>query len=98
MQRVSALLPSWNQSRSSTGSTTSKTSLDKVRGWADFIPSPANRLSGSRLGKEAFWPGTLDKECEKAARILKAFCRTLAPTPPSHARMMAMLITCDVNR
>lgn len=75
MQRVSALLPSWNQSRSSTGSTTSKTSLDKVRGWADFIPSPVNRLSGSRLGKEAFWPGTLDKECEKAARILKAFCR-----------------------
>ena len=98
MQRVSALLPSWNQSRSSTGSTTSKTSLDKVRGWADFIPSPVNRLSGSRLGKEAFWPGTLDKECEKAARILKAFCRTLAPTTPPRARMTAKLTVCGLNR
>ncbi|KAK8128271.1 hypothetical protein PG984_009379 [Apiospora sp. TS-2023a] len=86
MQRVSALLPSWGDrssrnsaaSRNSAGST-GKNSLDKVRGWADKIPSSSasstNRLSGSRYGREAFWAGTLDKECEKAARILQAFCR-----------------------
>ncbi|ORY63153.1 uncharacterized protein BCR38DRAFT_345013 [Pseudomassariella vexata] len=77
MQRVSALLPSWDRSRNSAGSGSTngnKTSLDKVRGWADKIPSPTNRLSTSRLTKEAFWPTTLDKECEKAARILKSFC------------------------
>ncbi|KAK8051359.1 hypothetical protein PG993_002744 [Apiospora rasikravindrae] len=75
MQRVSALLPSWGDrsSRSSAGST-GKNSLDKVRGWADKIPAN-NRLSGSRYGREAFWAGTLDKECEKAARILQTFCR-----------------------
>ncbi|KAI8635157.1 hypothetical protein F5Y19DRAFT_1837 [Xylariaceae sp. FL1651] len=74
MQRVSSLLPSWDRNRSSTSSFNSnhtrKTSVDKVRGWADKIPSSRS----SRLVKEAFWPATLDKECEKAARILKSFC------------------------
>ncbi|CAJ2502010.1 Uu.00g048630.m01.CDS01 [Anthostomella pinea] len=77
MQRVSALLPAWDRNRTSNGTTishTRKASVDKVRGWADKIPS-VNRLStSSRHGKEAFWPATLDKECEKAARILKSFC------------------------
>lgn len=78
MQRVSSLLPSWDRNRSSASSFTSnhtrKNSADKVRGWADIIPSSRS----SRLAKEAFWPSTLDKECEKAARILKSFCCTLA--------------------
>ncbi|PHH75759.1 hypothetical protein CDD80_2077 [Ophiocordyceps camponoti-rufipedis] len=30
--------------------------------------------NGLRHQREAFWPGTLDVECEKAARILKSFC------------------------
>jgi len=29
---------------------------------------------GAKVGKEQFWPGALDKECEKAGRILKSFC------------------------
>ncbi|GAP86071.1 putative las seventeen-binding protein [Rosellinia necatrix] len=74
MQRVSSLLPSWDRSRSSASSYASnhtrRTSVEKVRGWADKIPSSRS----SRLVKEAFWPATLDKECEKAARILKSFC------------------------
>lgn len=74
MQRVSALLPSWDRSRNSTG-LQQKGSLDKIRGWADKIPSPVNRLSTARLGKEAFWPQHLDRECEKAACILRSFCR-----------------------
>ncbi|RYP23061.1 hypothetical protein DL765_001316 [Monosporascus sp. GIB2] len=72
MQRVSALLPSWD--RNSKSSIQSKSSLDKVRGWADKIPSPAARFSNSRLAKELFWPATLDKECDKAARIIRSFC------------------------
>ncbi|KAI1428333.1 hypothetical protein F5Y12DRAFT_55350 [Xylaria sp. FL1777] len=74
MQRVSSLLPSWDRNRSSASSFTNgharKNSIEKVRGWADRIPSSRS----SRLAKEAFWPSTLDKECEKAARILKSFC------------------------
>jgi hypothetical protein len=45
-----------------------------------------NRIS-TRLGNEAFWPTTLDKESDKAARILRSFCS------------MSPLIgeTCDVR-
>ncbi|KAI1114400.1 hypothetical protein F5Y14DRAFT_414979 [Nemania sp. NC0429] len=78
MQRVSSLLPSWDRNRSSTSSYTTghasghirKNSVERLRGWADKIPSSRS----SRLIKEAFWPTTLDRECEKAARILKSFC------------------------
>ncbi|KAI0021528.1 hypothetical protein F4780DRAFT_282098 [Xylariomycetidae sp. FL0641] len=51
-----------------------KNSTDRVRGWADKLPSVNRFSTSSRLGREAFWPATLDKECEKAARILKSFC------------------------
>ncbi|KAI0889901.1 uncharacterized protein GGS22DRAFT_149448 [Annulohypoxylon maeteangense] len=93
MQRVSALLP-WDRSRTSTGvngstNTSSNTnghvrknSVDIVRGWADKIPSPVNRLSTSRLSsRDAFLPTSLDKECEKAARIIKSFCSDGFSTP-----------------
>ncbi|KAI1814093.1 hypothetical protein GGS20DRAFT_550151 [Poronia punctata] len=79
MQRVSSLLPSWDRNRSSASSlasnhtrktSTDKTRTDKTRSWADIIPTARS----SRLAKEAFWPTTLDRECEKAARILKSFC------------------------
>ncbi|KAI8965911.1 hypothetical protein F5Y11DRAFT_310768 [Daldinia sp. FL1419] len=83
MQRVSALLP-WDRNRASTPvvgnsnshhkTVTRKNSVDLVRGWADRIPSPVNRLSTSRLSRDVFLPATLDKECDKAARILKSFC------------------------
>ncbi|EFX02589.1 duf500 domain containing protein [Grosmannia clavigera kw1407] len=48
--------------------------------------SPATASTGSmrpvsvsvtvprQMGREAYWPTTLDHECEKAARILKSFC------------------------
>lgn len=54
-----------------------KTGFDKLWGWADKLGAPVNRLS-NRLGSEAFWPTTLDKECDKAARILRSFCSRLA--------------------
>ncbi|KAK7529532.1 uncharacterized protein J3D65DRAFT_170189 [Phyllosticta citribraziliensis] len=51
----------------------SKASFDKLWGWADKLGAPVNRLS-NKLGSEAFWPTTLDKESDKAARILRSFC------------------------
>ncbi|KAI9825091.1 MAG: hypothetical protein M1832_001411 [Thelocarpon impressellum] len=54
--------------------TSGKKGLDRVWDLVDHLGVPANRLS-NRLGAEAFWPSTLDKESDKAARILRSFCR-----------------------
>jgi hypothetical protein len=61
-------LPSWDKTKSG-----SKKGFDKVWGWADKLGAPVNRLS-NKIGSEAFWPTTLDKESDKAARILRSFC------------------------
>ncbi len=52
----------------------SKAGFDK--GWKamDKLGAPVNRLS-NKVGAEAFWPTTLDKESDKAARILKTFVK-----------------------
>lgn len=50
-----------------------KYGFDKLWGYADKLGAPVNKLS-NKLGSEAFWPTTLDKESEKAARILRSFC------------------------
>lgn len=52
----------------------SKKGFDKTWQALDKLGDPVNRLS-YRLGAEAFWPMTLDKECEKAARIMRSFCK-----------------------
>ncbi|OAA59694.1 Ysc84 actin-binding domain protein [Niveomyces insectorum RCEF 264] len=69
MQKVTSKLPSWDTTK-----TQSKKGFDKVWGWADKLGAPVNRLS-NRIGSEAFWPTTLDKESDKAARILRSFCK-----------------------
>lgn len=51
-----------------------KKGLDKAWNAVDKLGAPVNRMS-NRLGAEAFWPTTLDKESEKAARILRSFCK-----------------------
>ncbi|KAK5658235.1 hypothetical protein OQA88_2210 [Cercophora sp. LCS_1] len=112
MQRVSALLPSWDRSRAhQTAPTTPATApasaaspvkrtplaLDRVFGWA--VPGNRNSASSttgtpartSKYGRENYWPLTLDKECDKAARIFKSFSMdgflvpdsTLPPVPES---------------
>ena len=43
------------------------------KSWFDKIGTPVNKLS-NKLGAEAFWPTSLDKESDKAARILRSFC------------------------
>ncbi|ROV97782.1 hypothetical protein VPNG_08638 [Cytospora leucostoma] len=42
--------------------------------WGGKAATPFNVLA-NKLGSEAFLPGTMDKECEKAARILRSFCK-----------------------
>ena len=61
--------PSWSQTK-----TTSKQGFDKVYDLVDKLGAPVNKLS-NKLGSEAFWPTTLDKESDKAARILRSFCK-----------------------
>ena len=58
-----------------------KAAFDK--GWSVFekLGGPVNRLS-NKMGCEAFCPTTLDQECDKSARILKAFCGLCAPYSP----------------
>lgn len=52
----------------------SKKGFDKAWHTLDYLGNPVNRLS-NKLGSEAFWPTTLDKESDKAARILRSFCK-----------------------
>lgn len=47
--------------------------FDKAWSAADkYIGEPMNKYSG-KLGIEGVWPTTMDKECDKAARILRVF-------------------------
>ncbi|KAL0944254.1 las seventeen-binding protein [Colletotrichum truncatum] len=88
MQRVSSFLPSWEARRRSNASSTSngrssiiaansRSPLDKVFRWSSK-PAPLATTSlataASRVGREAYWPATLDAECDRSARILKSFC------------------------
>ncbi|CAK7227034.1 hypothetical protein SCUCBS95973_006402 [Sporothrix curviconia] len=51
----------------------------------------ATPSASGQMGREAYWPTSLDRECEKAARILKSFCTDgfldeadpVAPTSPT---------------
>ncbi|KIX95029.1 uncharacterized protein Z520_09339 [Fonsecaea multimorphosa CBS 102226] len=51
-----------------------KPGFNKAYAVVDKLGAPVNRLS-NKIGSEAFWPTTLDKESEKAARILRGFCK-----------------------
>lgn len=62
-------MPSW-----STTKTTSKQGFDKVYNLVDKLGAPINKIT-NKIGSEAFWPTTLDKESDKAARILRSFCK-----------------------
>jgi lipid-binding SYLF domain-containing protein len=51
-----------------------KPGFNKAYAVVDKLGKPVNRLS-NKVGAEAFWPTTMDKESEKAARILRGFCK-----------------------
>ncbi|KAL6881022.1 hypothetical protein J3F83DRAFT_25565 [Trichoderma novae-zelandiae] len=109
MQRVSAFLPSWDRRSSGSSSKTGS-----VFGWPNRSSQPpppnglskintdaANNMQGKRVQREAFWPATLDLECDKAARILRSFCVDgyFAPTendrPMSPASASTGITTLD---
>lgn len=72
MKTIGSYLPSWDSTKKG-----SKKGFDKAFAVVDKLGAPINRLS-NRVGSEAFWPTTLDKESDKAARILKSFCSKLS--------------------
>lgn len=51
-----------------------KKGFDYLWAQADKLGDPVNRWS-NKIGSEAFWPTTLDRESDKAARILQSFCK-----------------------
>lgn len=59
----------------------SKAGFDRVWNTVDKLGGPVNRLS-YRMGAEAFWPMSMDKESDKAARILRSFCKDGFYTDP----------------
>ncbi|RMZ90541.1 hypothetical protein DV736_g2204, partial [Chaetothyriales sp. CBS 134916] len=66
----------WERTKnaSSAAYTKAKPGFDKVYNVVDKLGKPVNRLS-NKVGAEAFWPTTMDKESEKAARILRGFAK-----------------------
>ncbi|KAL1843313.1 hypothetical protein VTJ49DRAFT_2130 [Mycothermus thermophilus] len=65
-------------------SSSAPVALTSLFGWAEkIVPAATGRNTSSaappnplrtRYGRETYWPTTLDKECDKAARIIKSFC------------------------
>ncbi|OGE47602.1 hypothetical protein PENARI_c040G05319 [Penicillium arizonense] len=49
-------------------------SFDRAWEALDKLGPPVNRLT-ARLGAEIFWPISIDKESDKAARIVRSFCK-----------------------
>lgn len=61
LQQPSSQASTWEKAKASSKS------------WFEKVGAPVNKLS-NKLGAEAFWPTSLDKESDKAARILRSFC------------------------
>jgi lipid-binding SYLF domain-containing protein len=69
-----ALKPTYDKALKPTYDKALKPGFDKAWKALDKLGAPINRLS-NKVGAEAFWPTTLDKESNKAARILRSFCK-----------------------
>jgi hypothetical protein len=61
-------LSTWDKTRN-----TSKAGFNKLWNGFEKLGVPVNKLT-NKIGSEAFWPQSLDKESDKCARILKSFC------------------------
>ena len=83
----SAAHPPSNNNGTSTSPSPSSSSKTKTLGerlhqWTVKAGAPINKVT-NMLGSEAFWPDTMDQECNKAARILKSFCSKRPPFRPT---------------
>ncbi|KAK3366243.1 hypothetical protein B0T24DRAFT_638311 [Lasiosphaeria ovina] len=54
---------------------------ERLHQWSVKAGAPINKMA-NKLGSEAFWPSSMDLECDKAARILLSFC-SKSPFPLS---------------
>lgn len=54
---------------------------DRLAALGQQAAVPFNTLA-NKMGSESFLPTTMDKECEKAARILRGFCSTFSSSYP----------------
>lgn len=85
MQRVSAFLPSWDKRNSAAHKNgglfgwSNRTSTSQPPNGLVAINTVAANSDIPKVQREAFWPATLDLECDKAARILKTFCGAYCP-------------------
>ncbi|ETS77022.1 hypothetical protein PFICI_10896 [Pestalotiopsis fici W106-1] len=80
-----------SQSQQNPDAKKKKTFGERFYDWSVKAGVPVNKIT-NKLGAEAFWPTSMDKECDKAARILKSFCKdgfytesTQPPPSPGHA-------------
>lgn len=65
--------PSKTTDSSSAHHSGAKKYFDKGMRLADkYVGGPSNKLAG-KMGMESFWPTTMDRELDKAARILRVF-------------------------
>jgi hypothetical protein len=60
-------------SQTSNKSSTWQKTKESSKKWFDKVGVPVNKAT-NKLGAEAFWPTSLEKESDKAARILRSFC------------------------
>jgi len=72
--------PRRTSSDSPDGEVPKATWSQKLAGWGTKAAAPFNALA-NKMGSETFLPTSLDKECEKAARILRSFCSKFVPYP-----------------
>jgi len=61
------------------GSAGKPTFGERLYQWSIKAGVPINKVT-NKLGSEAFWPSSMDLECEKAGRILKSFCSMFPPS------------------
>jgi len=69
-----------------------------LAGWGSKAAAPLNALA-NKMGSESFLPTTLDKECEKAARILRSFAKDgiYSDVAPQQAPAQSTLLAATNN-
>lgn len=79
-----------SSSRASVFNNLSKINVNQANRRVSNTASLVN--ASGRVQREAFWPATLDHECDKSARIIKSFC---GMSPSSPTRLRTLLTACS---
>ncbi|KAF5647948.1 YSC84-like protein [Fusarium sp. NRRL 52700] len=82
--------PSYTANSPSIQQQSTEAQINRKSGFANRIHVLSAKIAGpvnnfaNKLGCEAFMPTTMEKECEKAARVLASFCEG-TPLPPNES-------------